>query len=242
MDPKQNYHMSADEFRRWGHAIVDWIAEYQDRVQTLPVLAQVAPGEIRSRLPANAPQTGEPFQKVFEDFEKLILPGVTHWQSPNFFAFFPSNTSGPSILGELLSAGLGVQGMLWATSPACTELETHVLDWVADMLSLPPAFKSSGSGGGVIQDSASSAVLCAILAARERVTQFQTNETGGDGRLVAYTSPQAHSSVEKAIKIAGIGRRNLRLVEVDTNFRMRPQSLAEQIAQDRKAGLIPFFV
>lgn len=242
MNPKQNHHMSADEFRRWGHAIVDWIAEYQDRVQTLPVLARVAPGEIRSRLPANAPQTGEPFRNIFADFEKLILPGITHWQSPNFFAFFPSNTSGPSVLGELLSAGLGIQGMLWATSPACTELETHVLDWFADMLSLPPAFKSSGKGGGVIQDSASSAVLCAVLAARERATQFQTNEAGGDGRLVAYTSPQAHSSVEKAIKIAGIGRRNLRLVEVDANFRMRSQSLAEQIAQDRKAGLIPFFV
>lgn len=242
MEAKQNYHMSADEFRRWGHAIVDWIAEYQNRVGSLPVLAQVSPGEIRSRLPSEAPQTGEPFEKIFGDFEKLILPGVTHWQSPNFFAFFPSNTSGPSILGELLSAGLGVQGMLWATSPACTELETHVLDWLVDMLRLPLAFKSSGAGGAVIQDSASSAVLCAILAARERVTQFQTNEAGGHGNLVAYTSPQAHSSVEKAIKIAGIGRRNLRLVEVDEDFRMRPQSLAEQIAQDRKAGLVPFFV
>ena len=242
MDTKQNYHMSTDEFRRWGHAIVDWIAEYQGRVQSMPVLAQVTPGEIRSRLPSTPPQMGEPFKKVFEDFEKLILPGVTHWQSPNFFAFFPSNTSGPSILGELLSAGLGIQGMLWATSPACTELETHVLDWVADMLSLPAAFKSDNAGGGVIQDSASSAVLCAILAARERATQFQTNEGGCDGRLVAYTSPQAHSSVEKAVKIAGIGRRHLKLIEVDASFGMRPQFLAEQIAQDRKAGLIPFFV
>jgi len=242
MDSKQNYHMPTDDFRRWGHAIVDWIAEYQNRVPSMPVLAQVMPGDIRSRLPSAPPQKGESFQRVFEDFEKLILPGVTHWQSPNFFAFFPSNTSGPSILGELLSAGLGVQGMLWATSPACTELETHVLDWVAEMLSLPAAFRSGGAGGGVIQDSASSAVLCAILAARERATQFQTNEAGCDGRLAAYTSTQAHSSVEKAVKIAGIGRRNLKLIEVDANFEMRPQTLAEQIAQDRKSGLIPFFV
>src|SRR5207302_9046058 len=137
------------------------------------------------------------------------------WQSPNFFAFFPANNSGPSILGELLSAGLGVQGMLWATSPACTELETHVLDWVADMLGLPAKFKSSGAGGGVIQDSASSAILCALLAARERTTGFRSNEQGCNGRLAVYASLHAHSSVEKAVKVAGIGRENLRPIEVD---------------------------
>lgn len=234
--------MTPDEFRRWGHAIVDWIAEYQQRVETMPVSPQVGPGEIRSQLPPVAPEQREGFEQVMRDFEKLILPGVTHWQSPNFFAFFPANTSGPSILGELLSAGLGVQGMLWATSPACTELEQHVMDWVADMLALPSCFRSNGTGGGVIQDSASSAVLCAVLAARERATQFQANEEGAKQKLIAYTSPQAHSSVEKAVKIAGIGRRNLRMVEVDETFAMRPDSLEALIKQDREAGLNPFFV
>src|SRR5207245_283523 len=133
------------------------------------------------------------------------------WQSPNFFAYFPSNNSGPSVLAELLSAGLGVQGMLWATSPACTELETHVLDWLVDMLGLPVKFKSSGAGGGVIQDTASSATLCALLAARERATHLASNDQGCDGRLVAYGSTQTHSSLEKAMMIAGLGRRNLRL-------------------------------
>jgi aromatic-L-amino-acid decarboxylase len=174
--------------------------------------------------------------------EHLILPGITHWQSPNFFAYFPANTSGPSILGELLSAGLGVQGMLWSTSPACTELETHVLDWLVDMLALPAKFKSSGVGGGVIQDTASSGALCALLAARERATNFRSNECGGDGRLVAYASTQTHSSIEKAAKIAGLGRQNLRLIEVDEVFALRPDALARQISQDRQAGLTPCFV
>jgi aromatic-L-amino-acid/L-tryptophan decarboxylase len=242
MSTHTSFHMTPDEFRRWGHAMVDWIAEYQERVESLPVLAQVQPGQVRASLPAVPPRHGEAFDAILADINKLILPGITHWQSPNFFAFFPANNSGPSILGELLCAGLGVQGMLWATSPACTELETHVLDWMADLLALPPQFKSTGAGGGVIQDTASSAVLCALLAARERATVFQSNERGADGRLVAYTSTQAHSSVEKAVKIAGLGRANLRLIEVDDRFAMRADRLADQIARDRKAGLRPCFV
>jgi aromatic-L-amino-acid decarboxylase len=242
MSTDTSFHMSPEEFRRWGYAVVDWVADYQRRVAAMPVCAPVAPGQIRASLPAEPPQQGEPFDAILADVERLILPGITHWQSPNFFAFFPANNSGPSILGELLSAGLGVQGMLWATSPACTELETHVLDWMAAMLGLPEQFKSSGAGGSVLQDSASSAVLCALLAARERTTGFQSNERGNDGRLVAYTSPQAHSSVEKAVKIAGLGRANLRLIEVDKSFAMRPEALAEQIARDRQAGLQPSFV
>ena len=146
------------------------------------------------------------------------------------------------MLGELLSAGLGVQGMLWATSPACTELETHVLDWMADLLDLPAKFRSDGTGGGVIQDSASSASLCALLAARERATGYASNERGADGRSVVYTSTQTHSSVEKAVLIAGIGRENLRQIDVDGVFAMRPDLLARQIAQDRAAGLVPAFV
>ena len=234
--------MTPEEFRRCGHAAVDWIADYQERVASLPVLSQAKPGQIRSLLPAEPPLCGQPFESMLEDLDKLILPGVTHWQSPNFFAYFPANNSGPSILGELLSAGLGVQGMLWATSPACTELETHVLDWVADLLGLPARFKSNGPGGGVIQDSASSAVLCALLAARERTTGLRTNHQGCDGKLVAYTSPHAHSSVEKAVRVAGLGCDNLRLIEVDENFAMNPAALARRIDQDRRDGLTPCFV
>ena len=234
-------HMSPEDFRRWGHAVVDWIADYQRRVESLPVLSQVKPGEIRAALPPSAPEQGEPFAAILADVDRLILPGITHWQSPNFFAYFPANNSGPSILGDLLASGLGAQGMLWATSPACTELETHVLDWLVDMLGLPARFKSGGTGGGVIQDAASSAVLCALLTARERTTNFGVNEHGGDSRLVAYTSTQAHSSVEKAVKIAGLGRAKLRLIEVDERHAMRPDALAEQIKADRKAGLRPCF-
>ena len=242
MPEPQNFHMSPEEFRRQGYAVVDWIAEYFQKVDTLPVLSQVQPGEIRAALPAEPPQTGEDFDEFLKDVDRIIMPGITHWQSPNFFAFFPANTSGPSILGDLLSSGLGVQGMLWLTSPACTELETHVLDWMADMLALPPKFKSDSAGGGVIQDTASSAVLTALLAGRERATGYASNQRGCDGKLVAYTSTQAHSSVEKAAKIAGIGLDNLRLIEVDENFAMRPEALARQIKADRQAGLIPCFV
>jgi aromatic-L-amino-acid decarboxylase len=179
---------------------------------------------------------------LLKDVEDRILPGITHWQSPNFFAFFPANASGPSILGDLLASGLGVQGMIWATSPACTELETHVLDWLVDMLDLPEQFKSTTAGGGVIQDTASSASLCALLAARERATGLQSNEKGCDGRLVAYASSQTHSSVEKAVKIAGLGGENLRAIDVDGDFAMRPDALARQIKDDRQAGLLPCFV
>ena len=242
MAEEKSFHMSPEEFRRHGRAVVDWIADYWERVEELPVLSQVGPGEIRAGLPAAPPIEGEPFEAMLADLDSVILPGVTHWQSPSFFAFFPANTSGPSILGEFLAAGLGVQGMLWMTSPACTELETHVLDWLVDMLGLPAPFRSDGSGGGVIQDSASSASLCAVLAARERATGYDSNERGCNGRLVAYASTQAHSSIEKAVKIAGIGRANLRLVGVDETFAMRPEALAEAIRKDRAAGLVPCFV
>src|ERR1700733_9372369 len=234
--------MTPDEFRRYGHAVIDWIADYQSRIESLPVLSQVKPGETRSSLPANAPEQGESFDVLMKDVEKIILPGVTHWQSPNFFAYFPSNASGAGILGDLLSSGLGVQGMLWSTSPACTELETHVLDWLVAVLGLPEKFLSSNSGGGVIQDTASSAALCALLAAREHATNYVTNEKGCDGRVIAYASTQTHSSLQKAAMIAGIGSSNLRLIEVDDDFAMRPEALARQIEVDKRAGLIPCFV
>jgi aromatic-L-amino-acid decarboxylase len=242
LSDEKSFHMTPEEFRRHGHAVVDWIADYQARVESFPVLSQVKPGEIRASLPANPPAQGEPFDALLNDVGKLILPGITHWQSPNFFAYFPCNASGPGILGDLLSSGLGVQGMLWSTSPACTELETHVMDWLVGMLGLPEKFLSSSTGGGVIQDTASSAALCALLAARERATNYVSNKKGCDGRLVAYASTQTHSSLQKAAMIAGIGVDNLRVIEVDENLAMRPDALARQIDADRSAGLTPFFL
>ena len=242
MSDEKSFHMTPDEFRRYGHAVVNWIADYHSRIESFPVLAQVKPGQIRASLPQSPPVQGEPFEALLKDVERLILPGVTHWQSPNFFGYFPCNASGPGILGDLVSSGLGVQGMLWSTSPACTELETHVMDWLVGMLGLPENFLSSKTGGGVIQDTASSAALCALLAARERATNYTSNKKGGNGRLVAYASTQTHSSLEKAAMIAGIGTENLRLIEVDENFAMRPDLLAKQVEADKRAGLTPCFV
>src|SRR6202158_143351 len=243
MSEPKSFHMSPEEFRRQGHAVVDWIAYYHSRIESFPVLSRAQPGEIRSKLPPNAPEQGEAFDQILGDIERVILPGITHWQSPNFYAYFPANASGPAILGDLLSSGLGVQGMLWSTSPACTELATHVLDWLVPMLGRPKTFLPTRTrGGGVIQDTASSASLCALLAARERTTQFASNRKGCDGRLVAYCSTQTHSSIEKAMKIAGMGADNLRQIEVDKNFAMRPEALARQVESDIKAGSIPCFV
>jgi aromatic-L-amino-acid/L-tryptophan decarboxylase len=238
----KSFHMTPDEFRHYGHAVVDWIADYQSNIESFPVLSQVKPGEIRSLLPAEPPTRGEAFESILGDVNRVILPGVTHWQSPNFFAYFPCNASGPGILGDLLSSGLGVQGMLWSTSPACTELETHVMDWLASMLGLPEKFRSSSTGGGVIQDTASSAALCAMLAARERATGYTSNKKGCDGKLVAYVSTQTHSSLQKGAMISGVGVDNLRAIEVDEKFAMRLDALSQQIEKDRTAGLIPFFV
>lgn len=239
---EKSFHMTPDEFRRYGHAVVDWIADYHARIESFSVLSQVKPGQIRASLPEDPPAQGETFDAILKDVEQLILPGVTHWQSPNFFAYFPCNASGPGILGDLLSSGFGVQGMLWSTSPACTELETHVMDWLVSMLGLPEKFLSSSSGGGVIQDTASSAALCALLAGRERATDGSSNKKGATGRLVAYVSTQTHSSLEKAAMISGIGTDNLRQIGVDDNFAMRPEALARQIKSDLRAGLTPCFV
>jgi aromatic-L-amino-acid decarboxylase len=234
--------MTPEEFRLSGYAVVDWIARYMEELEDYPVLSPARPGEIRARLPPRAPEAGEPLEAMLRDLDEIVLPGVTHWQSPNFFAYFSANASAPAILGDLVSSGLGVQGMLWATSPAATELETHVLDWLVEMLDLPEEFSSRSSGGGVIQDTASSAALCALLAARERVSDFQINQRGVDRPLVAYASAQAHSSIEKAVKVAGIGRENLTLIDVDERYAMRPQALVEAIRADKEVGRIPFFV
>ncbi len=235
-------HMTPDEFRRAGHAVVDWVAQYMERLEDYPVLSQVEPGEISRHLPDTAPAKGEPLEALLQDLNDVILPGVTHWQSPNFYAYFPANASGPAILGDIVSSGLGVQGMAWATSPACTELETRVLDWLVDMLALPESFKSTGDGGGVIQDTASSASLCAMLAARERATNGRSNSQGVTDTLTAYASSEAHSSVPKAAGVVGIGRDNLRLIEVDHSYAMRPEALEQAITRDLTAGHTPFFV
>ena len=233
-DPDMSLHMTRDEFRKRGHEIVDWIADYWDRVETLPVRSAVEPGDIRAMLPDRAPAEGEDWDAIIKDIETIVMPGITHWQSPGWFGYFPANVSGPSVLGELLSSGLGVQGMLWSTSPACTEIETHVMDWLVEMLGLPDRFLSSGQGGGVIQDTASSAVLCALLAARDR---------SEDGRAaVAYASTQTHSSVEKAARIAGLGSDGMRAIAVDAAYAMDPAALRAAMATDRDAGLSPAFV
>ena len=235
--------MTPDEFRSHGHALIDWIADYVESVEQRPVSATVEPGEVRSQLPAHPPTEPEPFAAVMADVERVIVPGLTQWQHPSFFAYFPANASYPSILGELLSAGLGVQGMSWITSPACTEVETLMLDWMRELLDLPDRFDSrSANGGGVIQGTASEATLVAILSARWRATDGSVNADGDTTSLVAYTTSQAHSSIEKGLRIAGIGTDRTRIVPHDEAFAMRPDALAEMIAADRAAGLVPFFV
>jgi len=238
----KNYHMTPEQFREEGKKIIDWIADYYQDIESFPVLSQVQPGEIIDSLPKSVPQQGESMDAIMRDLDEEIMPGITHWQSPNFFAYFNANTSFPSILGDLISSGLGVQGMIWATSPAATEVETRVLDWLAEMMQMPESFKSSSTGGGVIQDTASTAALTALVAARERATKFQSNEIGVSENLVAYISTQTHSSVEKGVKIAGIGKANLRLIDVDNSFAMRIDLLEKHIKQDKEAGLQPFFI
>lgn len=227
--------MEHDSFRRHAHELVDWMADYLATVEERPVRAQVAPGEVAAGLADVAPEAGEPLDAIMADFERVVMPGMTHWQHPSFFAYFPANASPPSVLAEMLTATLAAQCMLWQTSPAGTELETRVLDWLRQLTGLPAGLH------GVIQDTASSATLCAILTARERALDWQGNEAGlmAQPPLTVYTSEQAHSSVEKAVTIAGIGRRNLRLIPCDEGFRMRPDRLDQAVREDRAAGRIP---
>ncbi|MEU7767067.1 pyridoxal-dependent decarboxylase [Nocardia sp. NPDC049190] len=235
--------MTPEEFRRNGHRVVDWVADYLADVATFPVKSQVEPGWVRSRLQAAAPEDSQNFDAIIADLDDVIVPGLMHWQSPNFFGYFPANNSGPSILAELVCAGLGVQGMLWLTSPACTELESHMLDWLVDMLGLPSEFRSDSVGGGVIQDSASSAALCALLAARERATGGEFNRTGRHrASLVSYATDQAHSSIDKAVRIAGLGSDNLHRIPTRADLSMSAAALEAAIIADRAAGRTPCFV
>jgi aromatic-L-amino-acid/L-tryptophan decarboxylase len=236
--------VTPDEFRRHGHDMVDWIADFLDDTGSgRRVFPEIQPGDVRARLPEHPPSELESFDDVVADLESIIVPGLTQWQHPGFFAWFPSNVSYPSILGELMSAGLGVNAMAWATSPSATELETLMLDWMQELLGLPARFRSTSEhGGGVIQGTASEATLVAMLAARWRVTGGDINADGDTTRLVGYCTSQAHSSIEKGFRIAGIGSERVRLVPHDERFAMQPGALAEMIATDRSAGLLPFFV
>lgn len=235
--------MTGAEFREYGHALVDWIADYWAGVERLPVTSDVVPGQISAALPGAAPRTGESFPAILADVDRLVVPGLTHWQHPGFLGYFPSTTSGASVLGELLGAGLGVQGMLWSTSPACTELETVVLDWLAELTGLPERFRSGAAGGGVIQDSASSATLVATVAALHRAGGEQWRTGGTPGHWSVYASREAHSSVVKAARIAGLGDDAVRLVDVDpTTLAMDPQALSDLLAADRTAGRRPVMV
>ncbi|WP_446215986.1 pyridoxal-dependent decarboxylase [Micromonospora sp. IBHARD004] len=236
-------HMDPEEFRRAGYAVVDWIADYWATLGQRPVTSQDPPGAVAAALPAGPTERGEPVEAVLADLDSVIAPRLTHWQHPGFFGYFPANTSGPSILGDLVSSGLGVQGMLWATGPACTELETVMLDWLAGLLDLPERFRSTGRGGGVIQDSASSATLVATLAALHRASKGRWRVDGIDRRYRAYTSTQGHSSIEKAARIAGLGADGVRAVEVDPRTHaMRPEALRTAIEADRAAGATPAIV
>jgi len=230
--------VDTEEFRRHAHAFVDWMADYLRDVERYPVRAQVKPGEIAAGLALAPPQDGEPMEAIFADFRQRVLPGITHWQHPSFFAYFPANSSPPSLLAEMLTATLGAQCMLWQTSPAATEMETRVLDWLRQMTGLPEGFT------GVIQDSASSAILCAILTARERATGWRVNEEGLGAvePLAVYCSTETHSATEKDAKVAGIGRRNVRKIAVDERFAMRPEALDAAISADLAAGTRPICV
>ncbi len=235
--------MTPEEFRSNGHALIDWIAEYLEGIERFPVASSVQPGDVRGQLPEHPPTAPEPFADVLADLDRVVVPGLTHWQHPSFFAYFPGNSSYPAILGELVAAGLGVQGMSWVTSPACTEVETLMLDWMQELLGLPERFRStSATGGGVIHGSASEATLASILAARWRITGGAVNTTGDTTALVAYATSQAHSSIEKGLRIAGIGTSQTRIVPHDESYAMRADALAEMIAADRAAGLVPFWI
>ena len=236
-DPPPAPHMTPEELRLWGGRFLDWVAGYHERIESFPVLSRVEPGEVAAGLPESPPGEPEGFDAVLEDLDRVIVPGLTHWQAPGFFAFFPSPATGPAILGDLLSSGLGVQGMLWASSPACTELETRVMDWLVDLCGLPRRFRSDSSGGGVIQDSASSSALCALVAARERALVRAADATLAD--LVVYTSEHAHSSIYKSARIAGFGADRIRCVGGDATYAMSPEALQSAVDADRGAGLVP---
>lgn len=227
--------MTSEEFRTYAHQLVDWMAGYMENVEKFPVKSQVKPGDIIRQLPDKAPASPDTFENFMNDLDEIIMPGISHWQSPNFFAYFPANSSPPSVLAEMIIATLGAQCMIWETSPAAAELEEQMMIWLRDLIGFPSSFE------GVIQDTASTSTLAAILTAREKTTGFSINEDGaaGAGTLRVYCSEQAHSSVEKAVKISGIGRKNLVKIPVRDDFSMDAQKLEEAISRDIQNGFKP---
>ena len=228
--------MNPEEFRRVGHQLVDWIADYRARIAEFPVRSQVQPGNIRAQLPSTPPSRPESFDAIFNDLEKIILPGLSHFQSPKFFGYFPANGELSSVLGDYLSTGLGALGLSWQTSPALTELEELVTDWMRQMVGL------SDSWSGVIQDTASTSTLVALMSARERASNYSLSRGGLQGEehpLIVYVSSHSHSSVEKAALLAGFGRANLRFIEADENFAMKADSLRQTLQADLAAGFTP---
>jgi aromatic-L-amino-acid decarboxylase len=226
--------MDIKEFRIYAHKFADWMADFLENIESLPVKSNVKPGHIYSQISDSPPFKGESMEDIIKDVDNIILPGITQWQSPNFFAYFPANSSYPSVLAEMVTAAIGAQGMVWETSPSATELEEKVMNWLKQMIGLPSSFQ------GVIQDTASTSTLVAILSAREMKSSFRINETGFSiNNMRIYASFEAHSSVEKAVKIAGFGRNNLVKIDVDENLCMIPSKLEETILNDLKKGLIP---
>jgi len=226
-----------NDFRKEAHAMVDWMADYLENIENYPVKSQLLPKEVINQLPNSAPVHSESMTSIFEDFKNIIVPGMTHWQSPNFFAYFPANGSYPSLLAEMITATLGAQCMVWETSPAAAELEEQVLNWLKEMMSIPEAFY------GVIQDTASTATLVALLTAREKYSKYTINENGFDQNTFrVYCSTETHSSIEKGVKIAGLGKNNLVKISVDEKFRMNVSELENRIDQDIENGLIPLCV
>ena len=233
-DPDLDPLRDLDAFRANGHALIDWIADYLADLGQRPVCEPVEPGDVRAQLPGSAPEHPEPFGALLADLDEVIVPGLAHWQHPRWFAYFASMSSPASILGELAAAGLGVQGMLWSSAPAQTELENHVLDWLVDLMGLPESWKTTSQGGGLLTSGASTSTLIAMITARERCRAL----TGASAEtMVAYFSRQAHSSVEKGARLAGF--RNVRLLDVGGDFALLPEALATAVLQDLQAGLTP---
>lgn len=230
--------MNNTDFRKYAHQVADWMADYREQVETFPVKPDVQPGDIKNQLPQSPPDEGETFDQIFEDFRSVIVPGMTHWQHPMFFGYFPANNSAPSVLAEMLTASLGAQCMVWMTSPAAEELEERVMEWMRQLLGLPEHLT------GVIQDSSSSATLVAILTAREKRSGYAINRAGfsGSERFRVYTSSQGHSSIDKDVKVAGLGIENLVKIEVDDTFAMIPAKLEEAILRDKASGYTPLCV
>lgn len=230
--------INSSEFREWGHKLVDWIGDYYDNLEDYPVKAQVQPGEVLQQIPDAPPLQGESMEQIWYDFQQVILPGITHWQHPGFMAYFPANTSYPSLLAEMLTSALGAQCMIWDTSPAAAELEEQMMNWLGKLIGIPPTWS------GAIQSTASEATLCAILSAREVASEFTVNERGlqGHPHFRVYASKQIHSSIEKGVKIAGLGKENFVGIETDEHYAMNPEALQSAIEEDLRQGYHPLCI